>query len=201
MGGCVSMTLCIQQPTLFDLGIFAAPTTSRPASVNPVVRAFGGLMAKVTPKTRLVPLNRETLCRDTAFVQSYNQDPYVWKQEMSVGFGVSILDTGDKLIEDRSKFTMPVLFLSGTGDKMVNPEGSLKFFKGCSSTDKTYLSLAGWYHELLHEPEGAQLLPIISSWIKERLNQTQASNTYKIGTVDSESKLQFVLVEGDQGKP
>jgi alpha-beta hydrolase superfamily lysophospholipase len=193
MGGCISMTLCLQQPLLFDYAIFSAPTTIRPVTVNPVMRALGGVVAKVGPKLRLTPLDTATLCRDPAVVQAYKADPLVWHQNLPVGFGCNILDTGDQLIQDRSRFSMPVLFVSGSADEIVNPAGSLKFFEGCSSQDKTYISLTGWYHELLNEPDGAQLMPFISDWLKERFvlakGATLATNAHKTGTVGPDGVL------------
>lgn len=66
MGGCIALAVCIQQPDLFEYGIISAPTTARPPSVNAVLKALGGVVAKLGPKLRLTPLDISTLCRDPA---------------------------------------------------------------------------------------------------------------------------------------
>lgn len=168
MGGCISLAVCIQQPTLFQYAVFSAPTTSRPPSVNAFLKAMGGIVAAVGPKLRLTSLDKATLSRNAARVQAYNDDPLVWHQSIAAGFGYDILVTGDKLIDDAHRFTTPCMILSGTADRIVSTDGSLKFFQKCASADKTYVSLDGWYHELLAEPDGHQLFPLITTWYEDR---------------------------------
>jgi len=199
MGGLVSLKVCVSQPNLFQYAIFSAPSTSRPPTVNPVLAALGGVVGKLGPRLRLTPLDKSTLCRNAASVQAYEADPMIWHQNIAVGFGADILATGAQLLSQAnlSQFTIPSLFLSGSADTIVNPAGSLKFFQNCASPDKTYLSLDGWFHELLNEPEADQLMPFITDWIKERLalapGAVLATNTQKIGSVN-EGQLSFQLV-------
>lgn len=195
MGGCITMTICRQHPTMFDYAMISAPVTTRPTTVNPMLRALGNVVSLVGPKMRLTPLDTTTLCRDEEVVKAYKADPLVWHSNMAVGFGCDILDAGDKTIETMSQFHTPYLLMVGTADTTINPEGSYKFFLGSASTDKTLISLKGWYHELLNEPEGKQLLPVMSHWLLERLalakGATLATHINKIGTVNAEGILQL----------
>lgn len=195
LGGCITMTICKQQPALFDFAMISAPVTTRPTTVNPVLRALGNVVSLVGPKMRLTPLDTTTLCRDEEVVKAYQADPLVWHSNMAVGFGCDILDTGDRTIETMHQFQTPYLLMVGTADTTINPEGSFKFFHGSSSTDKTLVSLQGWYHELLNEPEGKQLLPLMSNWLQERIalakGATLATNVHKVGTVDAAGILQL----------
>ena len=114
MGGCISLAVCIQEPTLFQYAVFSAPTTSRPPSVNAFLKAMGGIVATVGPRLRLTSLDKATLSRNTARVQAYHADPLVWRQSIAAGFGYDILVVGDKLIEDAHLFITPCMIMSGT---------------------------------------------------------------------------------------
>lgn len=77
------------------------------------------------------------------------------------------------------------MFHFSSADRIVSTEGSLKFFQKCTSADKTYISLEGWYHELLAEPDGAQLFPLITTWYEDRtklnVGAVIATNSYLTG--------------------
>jgi alpha-beta hydrolase superfamily lysophospholipase len=93
----------------------------------------------------------------------------VWHQNIAAGFGSDILSHGDKILDKAGTFITPSLFLTGSGDQIVSVAGVLKFYQHCSSQDKTYITLDGWYHELLNEPLNLMLMPLITDWLKPRL--------------------------------
>lgn len=201
MGGCISLVTCVQQPDLFQYATFSAPTTSRPPNVNGFLKAIGGVFATIGPKWRVAPRSDlSTLCRNEQAVQEHFNDPLSWRLGIASGFGYDILTVGDQLIEQAQLFTIPALFISGSADRIVSPEGSYNFFKKCSSLDKTYINLDGWYHWLLNEPDGPLLLPIISTWFEERLalesGATLDRNVYLTGgSTPGELNLQPVSRE------
>lgn len=118
----------------------------------------------------------------------YNSDPLIWHQNIAIGFASSLISTAEKLIEDSNKFSSPLLLMQGDADRIVSPEGSLNFFKNCSSKDKSYLSLKGWFHDIINEPEKDQILTIITKWMEDRVNSSEVINT---------NSLQFgTIIEG-----
>lgn len=185
LGGCIALSVCIQQPDLFEYAVFSAPTTSKPPSVNAFLKAMGGMVASIGPKWRLTPLDKSTLSRNPQNLQAYFADPLIWTMNIAAGFGYDILSVGDHLIEKSPQFTTPSLFLSGSADRVVSPDGSFKFFNTCSSQDKTYVNLEGWYHELLNEEDGHLLFPFIADWLHARLSlqpgSIRATNEYLSG--------------------
>ena len=73
------------------------------------------------------------------------------------------------MLSKADTFTTPALFLTGSADLIVSVNGVHKFFKECASQDKTYITLRGWYHELLNEPLNHLLMPVITDWLKQRI--------------------------------
>ena len=59
--------------------------------------------------------------------------------------------------------------LSGTADKLVNPEGARLVDRLAGSTDKTLKMYDGLYHEVFNEPEQELVLGDLSDWLKAHL--------------------------------
>ena len=53
---------------------------------------------------------------------------------------------------------------------MTAPEGSRFLYEHISSTDKTMKIYPGLYHEILNEPECAEVLAQMLDWIELRLS-------------------------------
>ena len=66
-----------------------------------------------------------------------------------------------------NQFKFPVLILHGTADQLTDPSGSQKFFEEITSDDKTIQLFDGWYHELINEPQGDQVIQLICRWISD----------------------------------
>lgn len=64
LGGLISLMLTIQHPDLFHYVILSAPVAGRPPNVSAMLHMAGSLVAKITPRLRLTPLDTSTLCRD-----------------------------------------------------------------------------------------------------------------------------------------
>jgi alpha-beta hydrolase superfamily lysophospholipase len=62
----------------------------------------------------------------------------------------------------------PLLVLHGSADKVSNPEGSREFYAKAGSADKTLKIYDGFYHDLLHEPDRADVLADIVGWVDSR---------------------------------
>jgi acylglycerol lipase len=71
----------------------------------------------------------------------------------------------DEVRKNVDRLKMPLLILHGTGDK-VNPiEGSQALNQTAPSTDKTLKTYPGLFHDLLHEPEYAEVEGDIMAWL------------------------------------
>ena len=67
------------------------------------------------------------------------------------------------------KFSAPVLILHGTADKLANPKGSRNLADRAVSADKTLRLYPGLVHDLVHEPERAQVITDIVDWLDARV--------------------------------
>jgi alpha-beta hydrolase superfamily lysophospholipase len=65
----------------------------------------------------------------------------------------------------QEEMSVPLLVMHGTLDKLTNPEGSKTLVAKAASQDKTLKLYDGLYHDLLHEPEKAQVLADVTAWL------------------------------------
>ncbi len=71
--------------------------------------------------------------------------------------------------KNASKLKLPVYVAHGTKDACTSAAASRRFVEGTdgvSSADKTFRSVEGGYHELLHGPEWRDCTQHIADWIK-----------------------------------
>jgi acylglycerol lipase len=67
--------------------------------------------------------------------------------------------------------TVPVMVMHGTADTVTDPEGSKALATRARSTDKTLKLYEGLAHDLLHEPEKAQVLADVVQWLRTHASE------------------------------
>jgi lysophospholipase len=63
----------------------------------------------------------------------------------------------------------PVLVLHGTADRLAVYADVAPVFERLGSPDRTVHAYAGLYHEVLNEPERAQVFADLETWLDARL--------------------------------
>ena len=59
--------------------------------------------------------------------------------------------------------------MSGTSDRLSNPEGSHLLYERAGSKDKTLKLYDGFYHEIFNEPGREQVFGDMESWLTSHL--------------------------------
>ena len=69
------------------------------------------------------------------------------------------------------QFTLPLLILHGTADKVTKPSGSKEFYEKAGSSDKTLKLYEGHFHDLLADIGKEQVMADIQAWIDTHLEK------------------------------
>jgi hypothetical protein len=112
-------------------------------------------------------LDPKLLSHDEEVVRNYVNDPLV-HGVASTRFYTELIRAVNETTRDANKLTLPWLIMQGSGDGIVDPSATEKFFKTVASTDKTLKVYEGLYHEVLNEPEKENLLSQIIAWLSAR---------------------------------
>lgn len=152
MGGNVVTNYIIdRQPNVIG-GIVTGPfyrTTSPP----PAFQMFlGKIMQNIYgafPDKAKLDVNH--ISRDKDVVRKYDNDPTV-HNKISAKMGISLIEFGEKAIEQASKVKIPFYILHGEADLLTDVNGS-KDFKRNAGDNVTLETFPVLYHELHNEPE------------------------------------------------
>lgn len=133
-----------------------------PAFAIPIVR----WLAKRFPKAGLVPpIGSDALTHDSAVNSAYDADPSVYHGRLKLGMAVALLNGEQDALERAATLRLPMLILHGGQDKVVKPIASQLLHDQTGSPDKTLKIYPTLYHEILNEPEGAEILREIVRWL------------------------------------
>ncbi|TMW61634.1 hypothetical protein Poli38472_010697 [Pythium oligandrum] len=146
---------------------------------KPLVAAF--------PHARIVPgVNFEGLTRDPHFYQDYMADRLNVTENMTARMGVNTLGAmqhilESKVITDRqSAFCKtPLLLIQGSADKVTSSIVAQAFYNRIGTFDKEMKLYDGLFHCIYNEPEKAQVIEHVTSWLLARANLQAAIETAK----------------------
>lgn len=132
-----------------------------------IAKLLGTFMPTVTIQSGLDPT---TISRDQEVVNAYVSDKLV-HYNTSLGFGKAALSAIDLCFARAGEFTVPLLIMHGTADKLTYPSGSEDFARLASEHNKdvTLKLWDGLYHELHNEPEKAEVFKVMVEWVGKRL--------------------------------
>ncbi len=128
-------------------------------------------VSHVAPHAHMMKLKNEDFSRDPAVVAALNADPLI-ANESQPSETVAELVRADKLLEKSfRRFTLPLLILHGTADKVTKPSGSKEFYAKAGSIDKTLKLYDGHFHDLLADLGKQQVMADIQAWIDAHLGK------------------------------
>ena len=114
-------------------------------------------------------LDPKSISRDEKVVQAYINDPLV-HDKVSLGFGRTMLGVTKWTLEHAAEFPLPLLLLHGREDMLAFSSSSTEF--AASLQGKSTLILwDGAYHELHNEPQQAEVLKTMTTWMDARLKE------------------------------
>jgi acylglycerol lipase len=126
-------------------------------------------LSHIAPHVHVLKLPKDDFSRDPKVVQAMKDDPLI-ADEVQPSLTVAAMVRADERLEQEfSRITLPVLILHGTEDKVTKPEGSQFFYDNAGSTDKTLKLYEGHVHDLLNDVGKESVLADIQGWIEARL--------------------------------
>lgn len=129
-----------------------------------MARLLGTILPAVTINSGLEP---ETICSDPLVVQRYVDDPLV-HHKLSFGAGKALMAAIAWALEHAAEFSLPLLVMHGTADRLGLASGSAEFAakvrSGC-----TLKLWEGLSHELHNEPAKEEVLKYVIEWLDRQL--------------------------------
>jgi alpha-beta hydrolase superfamily lysophospholipase len=122
-------------------------------------------ISHVAPHVHVFKLKNEDFSRDPAAVAAMNADPLIANEAQPSETMAELARADQLLAKSLQRFTLPLLILHGTGDKVTKPSGSQEFYERAGSTDKTLKLYEGHFHDLLADVGKQEVMADIQAWI------------------------------------
>jgi len=172
MGGLISVKLLLAGDAAFDGLILSGPLVVPNEKLATPVKVFlARTLASLLPRLRLEPLGAEKCSRDPLTVRRYQEDPLIYNGGLYVRTAFSLLKACDGLKQQLPNIKHPILVLQGECDVLCAPQGAQLLFDSVSGKDKLLIRYPNLFHEILNEPERAQVHKDFLAWIAKRISK------------------------------
>lgn len=122
-------------------------------------------IARIAPKLRPQGLDSSTISRDAKVVEAYRSDPLVYTGKISAGLGAALIRAMRSFPPRYASLRLPMLLLHGTHDLLADIGGTRELERMAVNAQVTSHYYEGLYHEVFNEPEQAQVLADLTTWL------------------------------------
>ena len=129
---------------------------------------FKGL-SHIAPHAHILRLKNEDFSRNLRAVQAMNDDPLIAHETQPTQTLAEKVRADERLENEFSSITLPLLILHGTSDKATKPSGSQFLYDTAGSADKTLKLYDGAFHDLLNDNDKQVVMSDIRGWMDTRL--------------------------------
>ena len=169
MGGNLGLGYVLGSRVKPELLVLTAPAAGGGAAWQ---KAIAPLAARLAPRLALPNgIKGHQLSRDPEVGKAYFADPLVraWSTTRLAAF---FFEAMDELAKNWGRLDVPTLLLHGDADSVVPPESTVALGELSVCDRRLY---PGLRHEILNEPEGAEIVAEIIEWIDSRIEGDDSS--------------------------
>jgi acylglycerol lipase len=165
MGGCVATLYTLRHhPALAGL-LLSGPAIEPTDDVSLPLRGATHVLGAIAPGAKVFELPTEKQSRDPQTIATADADPLVTHGNAPAHTAAELLSAMGDIRERWGELDVPLLAMHGTADLLTNPKGSQDLVAHARSADKTLKLYPGLFHDLLHDPERAQVRSDIVAWL------------------------------------
>ncbi len=146
-------------------GTALEPKDAAPPHLVLLAKILSGIYPSFQMK---VKFDGASLSHDPQIADDYNQDPFVHRQR-TARWGTESLKTIEWIKAHPGQIELPILFLHGESDQVVNAAGALKFYDQIQFPDKTIYIYPDCQHEPHNELCHANVVEDIATWMENHL--------------------------------
>ena len=168
LGGLVVLEYALHRPHGLAGVVAAAPPLGK-LGVPPVLMALGRAMSRILPRFSLhVGMDLAGLARDPVVIQTVLADQYFHRRG-TARLSTEVTAAIARLQAGAHQFSVPLLLLHGSADRMVPPDGSREFFSKLRLDDRKFREYPEGYHGLFADTGYHEVLQDVERWIDAHL--------------------------------
>lgn len=167
VGGAVVTLFAIERkPALAGL-IVLAPAIR--ADRMPLEAALTPVVAALNPNAPVLDVPDSAFVRLPEMQAEMAASPFVYHPNGPARTAAALLSAIERIWAGVDGLDVPLLGLHGTDDAATDPRGTAELDRRVKSADHTLLLYRGVRHDLLHEPEKAQIMGDVEAWLTARV--------------------------------
>ncbi|HWN18034.1 MAG TPA: lysophospholipase [Gemmatimonadales bacterium] len=168
LGGLVVLDYALHYPAGLR-GVMAAAPPLGELGVPPFLMTLGRIMSWIWPRFSLeVGMDLSGLARDPAVADTILSDP-LFHRRGTARLSTEVTAAIQRVQARAETFSVPLLILHGSADRMVPPDGSRRFFSRVEQTDRELREYPGAYHGLFADMGHEEVLKDTETWIEGHL--------------------------------
>ncbi|MEA2724968.1 MAG: hypothetical protein QOH59_2739 [Gemmatimonadales bacterium] len=172
LGGLVVLDYALHYPARLR-GVIAAAPPLGVVGVPPFLMTLGRIMSWIWPRFSLeVGMDLSGLARDPKVVDTILSDP-LFHRRGTARLSTEVTSAIQRVQARAETFSVPLLILHGSADRMVPPDGSRRFFSRVGQTDRELREYPGAYHGLFADLGHEEVLRDTERWIEGHMPAPQ----------------------------
>ncbi|MFI5292181.1 MAG: alpha/beta hydrolase [Candidatus Limnocylindrales bacterium] len=172
LGGAIVLEYVLHRADGLDGVIASAPGLVLTGLRNAPLEALAGVMSRIWPSFSIdVPFENEALSRSPEVLEAARNDPLIHRR-LSARATTETLAALTWTRANAGSWRLPLFIYHGTGDRIVDPAGSIAFAddaRAGGAPDVTLRLYEGVYHEPHNDLDAAQVLADVTAWLDARL--------------------------------
>jgi len=170
MGGTiVTLYTITRNPDFLNGIVLSAPAVKIGDDISPLLIKIAGVLSVLTPRLKVIKLDSASISHDPEVMKRYDQDPMNYRDGIPARTGAELNGAVQRIQANMEAIRLPVLIVHGTEDKLADINGSRMLFQRASSSDKTFKTYEGFYHEVMNEIGKEAVLNDIGTWLDAHL--------------------------------
>ena len=138
--------------------------TSRVSLGSTLAVSLGGVFK--SRRYRQFAGGTEGMTTNAEAIQMLQADSF-WQRTQTTSFMFQVLLMRSTILKQARQITIPALVIQAEDDKAVQLAGSHKLYEALASSDKTWKTYAGYYHDSQFEEDRSQMDNALVAWIRE----------------------------------
>lgn len=163
-GGVIACTYALDHQAELA-GLICESFAFRVYAPDLVLAALKGF-SHMAPHAHVLKLKTPDFSRDPEVVSTMLHDPLLADEVQPALTVAEMVRADERLEREFDRFTLPLLILHGSEDKVTRPEGSQLFYDRAGSKDKTLKIYEGHAHDLLNDLDRSLVMADISGWLE-----------------------------------
>lgn len=168
LGGLIVLAYCLERIEFLSGVIASGPAIGVKLEVPNYKKILASILSAFLPSIRFQnEVHPHLLSRDPLVVENYLSDPLV-HHEATARFYTETIKTMAEVRRNIPTLRLPVLFLQGENDQIVDPRAAEQAFQAIEFKDKTLHFYPNNLHEVFNDLDKERVFEDLYHWIQKR---------------------------------